>query len=38
MIEKMTLEVRPYLPLKISEITWDGTSFHSMVRIGVLQL
>lgn len=24
----MTLEVRPYLPLKISEITWDGTSFH----------
>jgi hypothetical protein len=27
MIEKMTIQVKPYLPLKISEATWDGTAF-----------
>jgi hypothetical protein len=25
MIEKMIIKVKPYLPLKISEVIWDGT-------------
>ena len=27
MIEKMIMEVKQYLPLKIEETTWDGTIF-----------